>query len=428
MGAEDPRHGRIRAQLAASGLDAVVLTHPHDVRYATGWFSVLERWGLQEPLAYAIVARDPSIPVVLGIPEASYAALPILAEGGTPDTAGEIRVFELLTFCEMARQPDPWARKSSIAAAAGASYVERVRGRSEPDVVASIAEALHAHRLSDARLGFDDLRVGFRLRSDPRLARIAVEDCLDEMVRARAVKTPAEHEDFRRAGRAGDAAIEYAASLLKPGLTWNELQREVAAWMVRHDIMPLDEGALLFGGAFAGEFVPELFRTRHERPLEAGQIVILETLGQLGPAWIDINRTAYLGQPPAEYVAMHDAIRDAFLKAADHLRPGNHTGECARIAFEHARAAGVPAPEKLLTIAHGIGLMPLEIPVGFPSYGLKGAQGFPIEAGMTISLDCLYFGGKLGPCHMENVYIITGQGEPEPTYQAPLAILGPRHV
>jgi Xaa-Pro aminopeptidase len=254
-----------------------------------------------------------------------------------------------------------------------------------------------------------------------------VEDGLDLMIRARSVKSREELDGWRRVGKAADACILHAASLVRPGVSWTDLQRELAAFMVRNDIMPLDEGVLLFGGAFAGEFLPELFRTRYDKPLEKGQIVILETLGQKDGLWIDINRTAYVGTPPAEYVAMHDAIRDGFLKAADHLRPGNHTGECVRIAYEHVRAAGVPAPEKLLTIAHGIGHTPIEMPVGFPSLGHKGAQGFVVEEDMTISLDCLYFGGKYGPCHMENVFI-TGRGAPEPTYSAPLAILGPRDL
>ncbi|MCZ8132384.1 MAG: M24 family metallopeptidase [Steroidobacteraceae bacterium] len=423
----DRRIDRIRAGLAQAGLDAVVLTNQYDVLYATGYASVLERWNLQEPLAAAIVAADPRIPVVLAIPEANVALLAVMKASGRPDRAGEIRVFELLTFCEMARQPDPWARQSSIAEASIALYGERVRGRSEPDVVASLATTLVEHGLPGAKLGFDDLRVGFHLKRDPRLAGIGVEDGLDLMIRARSVKSPEEIEAFRRAGIKGDLCIEHAASLVRPGVTWTDLQRELAAYMVSIDVMPLDEGVLLFGGAFDGEFVPELFRTRYDKPLAKGQIVILETLGQYEQVWIDINRTAYVGTPPAEYVAMHDAIRDGFLKAVENLRPGRHTADCARIAYEYVRGAGVPAPEKLLTLAHGIGHTPVEMPVGFPSYGLRGAQGFVIEEDMVISLDCLYFGSKLGPCHMENVYVIEAGG-PVPTYAAPLTIRGPRNV
>lgn len=423
----DLRIERIRAGMAKAGLDAVVLTNQYDVLYATGYTSVLERWNLQEPVAAAVVARDPRIPTVLAIPEANIALLSVMEEAGKADRADEIRVFELLTFCEMARQPDPWARKSAIAEAATELYGRRVRGRSESDVVTSLAATLADHGLGKANLGFDDLRVAFALRNDPRLAGIGIEDALDLMIRARAVKSPEEIATFRRIGEAGDRCIEYAASLVRPGLTWTDLQRELAAFMVSIDVMPLDEGVLLFGGAFAGEFIPELFRTRYDRALEKDQIVILETLGQKEGFWIDINRTAYIGTPPAEYLRMHDAIRDGFLKAAEHLRPGNHTGECVRIAYEHAKAAGVPAPEKLLTIAHGIGHIPLEIPVGFPSYGWKGAQGFELEENMVISLDCLYFGGKLGPCHMENVFVVEKNG-PVSTYSAPLEILGPRTV
>jgi len=63
----------------------------------------------------------------------------------------------------------------------------------------------------------------------------------------------------------------------------------------------------------------------------------------------------------------------------------------------------------------------------FPSYGLRGGRGLAIEENVTLSLYCLYFGGKRGPCHTENIDI-TGRGEPEPTYAAPLEILGPRDI
>ena len=423
----DSRLGRMREGMAKAGLEAVVLTNQYDVFYATGYTSLLERWNLQEPVAAAIVPLDPKLPVILAIPEANIALLAVMRESGKPDRATEIRVFELLTFCEMARQADPWARRSAIAEAAMQLYAERVRGRSEPDIIASLSATLTEHGLHKAAIGFDDLRVGFALRKDPRLTGIAVEDALDLMISARSVKSPEEIAAFRRLGPVGDRCVEFAASLIKPGITWTELQRQLAAFMVSIDVMPLDEGVLLFGGAFAGEFIPELFRTRSDKPLEKGQIVILETLGQMEGFWIDINRTAYIGTPPADYLRMHDAIRDAFLKAADHMKVGNHTGECTRIAYEHAKAAGVPAPEKLLTFAHGIGLTPVEMPVGFPSLGLRGAQGFVIEENMVISLDCLYFGGKYGPCHMENVYIIETAG-PVPTYRAPLEVLGPRNI
>ena len=82
-------------------------------------------------------------------------------------------------------------------------------------------------------------------------------------------------------------------------------------------------------------------------------------------------------------------------------------------------------PPSLPAVAHGVGHMPVEIPVPYPSLGLRGARGFDLEEGMVISLDCLYFGAELGPCHMENVFIINAGGA-ESTYATPLEIMGPR--
>ena len=53
--------------------------------------------------------------------------------------------------------------------------------------------------------------------------------------------------------------------------------------------------ACSFGGAFRGEFIPELFRTRHNRALEKGQVVIIEVLGKYGDFWFDLNRSATIG-------------------------------------------------------------------------------------------------------------------------------------
>jgi hypothetical protein len=41
---------------------------------------------------------------------------------------------------------------------------------------------------------------------------------------------------------------------------------------------------------------------------------------------------------------------------------------------------------------------------------------------MVISIDCLYFGSRLGPSHMENVFIVGDTGA-EPLYQSTLDLV-----
>ena len=421
----DARIDRIRAQARALGVDAVVLTNPYDVLYASGYNSILERWWLQEPVSGVVVPTDPARPVMLVIPEANVALLAVMAERGTPDRAEEIRPFELLNFCEVGRAEDPHYRPGAIAEAALGIFRERVRGASQPDLIEALRLALRDHGLAAGSIAFDDLRVArYLTRGSDRLA-CSVEDALDLMIRARVVKTAEELAVFRRIGAKADLAVQGAAERLRPGITWDEFQCEVADLMTRAGLNPVDEGALLFGGAFAGEFIPELFRTRHDRPLETGQIVILETLGTCEDFWIDINRTAVIGEPKPEYQRLHDIVRDAYLMMIDAMRPGVSTGVLGRIGLEHLREKGVSAPEKLLVMAHGVGHMPVELPIPFPANGIAGARGFTLEEGMVVSVDCLYFGSQYGPCHMENVYII-GDGGAECTYQTPLELLGPR--
>lgn len=421
----DPRIDRIREQMARDGFDAVVLTNTHDVVYATGYSSIMEYWTLQEPICAAIVARDPAIPVTLVLPETNLALLAVSADAGEPDRAEELRLTELLTFCEMARYPDRDARPSAIGAAAGEIFRDRVRGRRRDNLVEALCDALADHGLARARVAFDDLRVWLWVQKDKRFAAYAPLDAIDAMVRARSVKTPAELAAVRRTGPKADAAIRFAASQVRIGAHWTELTLAVAGFMASQGITPVDEGTMLFGGAYAGEFIPELFRTRHDKPFEAGQIVILETLGKTEGFWIDINRTAVVGPPTPAYQSLHDTIRDCYLSIMDLVRPGLHTGELGLRAIDDLRARGVSAPEKLLLFAHGVGMMPVESPVPGPSLGTAGAAGFMLEENMVVSVDCLYFGARHGPCHMENVFIIGPQGA-EPLYQTPLELLGPR--
>jgi Xaa-Pro aminopeptidase len=419
----DPRIARIQGELQRERLDAAVLTNPHDVLYATGYASIMERWGLQEPIAAAIVVAGG--PTILCLPEANIALLPVIAERGRPDRADELRVFDLLNFCEMARVLDPNARSTPLREASLAMYASRVKGRCETDLLSCIAATLREHRLTSARIGFDDLRVGQALQRAEGCGGIQVLDALDPMIRARVVKTADEQAAFRRIGKRADLIIQYAAEQLRPGITWDAVQRSVAGYMTQLDVNPVDERAMLFGGAYQGEFTPEMFRTSHEGTLKQGDIVVLETLGSAEDFWIDINRTATLGAPQPEFQELHDVVRDGFLRMIDAMRPGTNTADVQKLGLRHLREHGVATPEKLIAVAHGVGHMPVEIPVPYPSLGLRGARGFRLEEGMVISLDCLYFGAELGPCHMENVFIINADGA-ESTYATPLEIMGPR--
>ncbi len=412
------RTERIREQLNQRNLAAMVCSEPADVVYSTGYRSVLEQWGLSEPVAAAITFSDPKKPVVLVIPEALVAL-----DAMSPTRASEIRIFDLTNFCEVMRTADPTQPASSIGQEAMRIYGEKVRGRCEPEIVSAIAACLSDYGLGEARIGVDDLRIGAHLAR--RLPELETVDGLDAMMAARTIKTPPEMEAFRRVGKVADQSLMAGAHALREGVCWDEVQQSVVNTMTRLGAIPVDEGGLLFGGAFRGEFIPELFRTRSHRALEKGQVVIIEVLGKYEDLWFDLNRTATIGPPTPEYQSLHDKIRDAYRMVIEHLRPGAWTGDLARMAAEELQKSGVSAPQRLVLFAHGVGHVPFEMPRPYPAYGRPEEQGFLVKENMVLSVDCLYFGGNLGPCHMENVFIIH-KDRAESLYAVPLELLGPR--
>jgi Xaa-Pro aminopeptidase len=373
-----------------------------------------------EPLAAAIVFADPARPTVLAIPEANLAVIAVLNRDHQHCTCDEIRTFDMLNFCEVGRYVDP-DRPADRLGADVASIALLVHGDCQPDVASAIAAALTDQQMAGARIGFDEHRLSAAVAG--RMPHQFV-DALDLMLRARVVKTAPEIARYRQLGTVADRVIAHAGTLLRPGVEWTDVQAQLCDFMVRQGAIPVDEGAMLFGGTYDGEdFIPDLFRTTGRRQLRDGDIVILETQGVYDGFWIDINRTAVIGKPSPAFQQLHDILRDAFLLMVDQLRPGTNTNSLPAIGYDYLRSKGVATPEKLLVVAHGIGLMPLEIPLPYPSAGLAGVkQGFVIEEDMLISLDSLFFGARLGPCHMENVYAITAH-EAEPMYHTPLQLI-----
>mgnify|MGYP002880604344 FL=1 len=413
MSSYSKKISRIRAQLVSEGSAGAVLSTPDNIFYASGFSSVMDGWHLVEPIAAVFVPTDEALPVVLILPEASVIS-PIVSErGGHPVHFDRLATFDMLNFCETARAEDAHLALPEDLLAELGRVMELVEGQCEPDIIQTIAASLSRHVAQGERILFDDLRVAARVEA---LTGQASGDALDVMFAARAVKTDDELDTLRESGQIADAIMAYTISQLGVGKSWGEIEKQVAHFMIDHDVDPLPGSPMLFGGAYDLVFRPDLFRTPVSRPFEGGEIAILETQGRYKNFWIDINRTAHIGPATPAYRDQFKAVRDIFDTISARLAPGVNTSEIS--AFHEIPAAQrLDPPEKLLVVAHSLGLVPLESPVKYPGTGLHGAEeGFTVEQGMVISIDCLYFGSGLGPSHMENVFIVN-EGGAEPLYR-----------
>ena len=407
---------RIRGALAGTDAAGVLLSTQDNIFYASAFASVMDGWHLMEPIAAVFVPTDSALPVVLILPEASIISVIVSQRGGYPVHYDRLATFDMLNFCETARAEDAHLALPEDLLAELGPVMEQVEGQCEQDIIQTIAATLSRHLSPGDQVLFDDLRVAARVRS---ISHQQTGDALEVMLGARAVKTPAELATLRESGRIADEIMAYTVSQLGVGRSWSEVEKAVAHFMIDHDVDPLPGSPMLFGGAYDLVFRPDLFRTPVSRPFAGGEIAILETQGRYKNFWIDINRTAHIGPASQAYKEQYAAVRETFEAISARLKPGANTAEICDFHSIPA-VAKLDPPEKLLVVAHSVGLVPLESPVPYPGTGLHGAkEGFIAEEGMVISIDCLYFGSKLGPSHMENVFIVTENGA-EPLYQFPL--------
>lgn len=410
---------QIRDALNAAGASGALLSTQDNIFYTSGFSSVMDGWHLIEPIAAVLVPADAALPVLLILPEASIISLIVSARAGHPVYYEGIATFDMLNFCETARAEDAHLALPDDLLSELGQVLERVEGHCEPDIITSIAATLSRHLKKDDRVLFDDLRVAARVEA---LSGQRTGDALEVMLSSRVIKTPEELDMLRESGVIADEIMAYTISQLSIGTTWAEVEKSVAHFMINHDVDPLPGSPMLFGGAYDLVFRPDLFRTPVSRPFQGGEIVILETQGRYKNFWIDINRTAHIGPASQAYRDQYAAVRDTFDAISARLKPGANTAEICQFN-DIAAAQRLDPPEKLLVVAHSVGLVPLESPVKYPGTGLHGAkEGFVVQPGMVISIDCLYFGSGLGPSHMENVFIV-GETGAEPLYQSTLDLM-----
>lgn len=410
---------QIRDALNAAGASGALLSTQDNIFYTSGFSSVMDGWHLIEPIAAVLVPADAALPVLLILPEASIISLIVSARAGHPVYYEGIATFDMLNFCETARAEDAHLALPDDLLSELGQVLERVEGHCEPDIIKSIAATLSRHLKKDDRVLFDDLRVAARVEA---LSGQRTGDALEVMLSSRVIKTPEELDMLRESGVIADEIMAYTISQLSIGTTWAEVEKSVAHFMINHDVDPLPGSPMLFGGAYDLVFRPDLFRTPVSRPFQGGEIAILETQGRYKNFWIDINRTAHIGPASQAYRDQYAAVRDTFDAISARLKPGANTAEICQFS-DIVAAQRLDPPEKLLVVAHSVGLVPLESPVKYPGTGLHGAkEGFVVQPGMVISIDCLYFGSGLGPSHMENVFIV-GETGAEPLYQSTLDLM-----
>ena len=223
----------------------------------------------------------------------------------------------------------------------------------------------------------------------------------------RGVKSPHEIELMRFANRVTIEAYRAAFQTMHAGMTQNELARNLSQAFQKLGYS--GGGLVLFGESSA---YPHGLDT--PRPLQEGQIVLMDSGTTVQGYESDITRTVVFGTANDEQKRVFDIVRSAQDRALKAARPGVAAGSVDDAARSYITAQGFGPGYKYFThrLGHGIGLEGHEwtyLVRGNPTL-LREGMSFSDEPG-------IYQYGKFG-VRCEDIMVITADGSEMLTQQA----------
>ncbi len=195
----------------------------------------------------------------------------------------------------------------------------------------------------------------------------------------RMIKTEVELDLMRKAGQMCDGAFQKALGRLKLGVTAWEVECEVDYQL---KLMGADYNSFPTNVMFTNpEKDPGHALGKAERRLQPGDAVTFD-FGCLYQGYAsDFGRTAYAGEPPAEYVRMHELVLTAQRAGMEVMKAGQATGAQANAAARKILEDAGYGPEFSHRLGHGIGVTVHEQP------WLDVVEKTVLQAGMTFTVE-----------------------------------------
>jgi Xaa-Pro aminopeptidase len=259
---------------------------------------------------------------------------------------------------------------------------------------------LVSRRLPGAlRVGLQDrMWARFALRLGALLDPAELVEAGPTMSALRRIKEAAEVHRLRTVAAAADAAMTAITAERFSGRTEAELSRRI-------------NELLLAAGHHSADFAivgsgPNSASPHHapgDRMVEKGDAVVLDIGGTRDGYCSDTTRTAFVGEPPADFVALYEVLRQAQAAACAAVAPGVPAREIDRTARQIIEEAGY-GEHFFHRTGHGIGMETHEEPYIVESNGepLRAGDAFSVEPG-------IYLVGQWG-ARIEDIVVCTDDG------------------
>lgn len=238
-----------------------------------------------------------------------------------------------------------------------------------------------------SRLGFEAADVTFNLykqlsdalnKAQSQLQLIPT-DALVESIRA--VKELEEIEFITRAVEITDKAFAYIESIIAPGMTENQVGWELEKFQRQQGSQALPFDLIVASGPNAA--LPH--HKPSERPIRAGEPIVIDMGARVSGYASDFTRTLCLGEPDATFKKVYDTVLGAQLAAIALIKEGVTGGEADGFARTVISEAGY-AEFFGHSLGHGVGLAEHEQPRVGPNSTdvLTSGMVFSIEPGIYL--------------------------------------------
>ena len=219
----------------------------------------------------------------------------------------------------------------------------------------------------------DEMQEGDR----PKL--LAAPPIVQEM---RAIKEPEEIELLQRAVDIGDAAFVAVSQRVEPGWTEQQVAWEIEKYAREHGAESLSFPTIVAAGPWGA--MPHA--QPRDRPIEAGEPLVIDMGVRVDGYCSDLTRTIVVGKPDSRFLEIYDIVLVAQRTAEELVRSGMGGEQAHMLAHSVIAEAGY-GENFGHGLGHGVGLLIHEAPrlAKMSKDELKDGMIITIEPGIYIS-------------------------------------------
>jgi Xaa-Pro dipeptidase len=291
-----------------------------------------------------------------------------------------------------------------------------------------------------AVMGSDSIAIGIEADILPvkifnklrdRLPRCKFRDASNLLAKNRMKKSDYEISCIKKAGIQVQALFEHLKSIIKPGITENDISIEAEFFLRQagHQGYVRTHGfnqETYFGVISAGDSAnapsnsigptgnfglhPSSAFTSSKKVLSKNETVIIDFVGAFNGYLFDATRIFFLGACPPKIRTAHDRCLKYQEIIADNLRPTKIPSDIYRKIYRKVKQDGFQVnfmgygENKVQYLGHGVGLEINELPIISPDFN------DPLEEGMVLAVEPKKYFKGIGAVGVENTFLVTRAG------------------